>query len=181
MDIYKLKFTRLQTEILRFLFIHTGIKFNQRNIAEKLGVSPTAVSKSLKLLEKENLIKAIKDEKSQTFQIGLNLENPHVFQIKRAENLKMLYESGLIDFLSETFSGVTLILFGSFSFGEDNNHSDIDIAIIGIKEKRLNLDQYEKLFSKQIVLQFYNDFSGIHKNLRESILNGIILKGSVRL
>ena len=48
MDIYKLKFTKLQQEILRFLFLHTGKKVNQKNIADNLKVSPTAISKSIK-------------------------------------------------------------------------------------------------------------------------------------
>ena len=56
MDAYKLKFTRLQNEILRFLFIKSGESFNQRSIALSLGVSPTAVSNALELLEKENLV-----------------------------------------------------------------------------------------------------------------------------
>jgi predicted nucleotidyltransferase len=93
----------------------------------------------------------------------------------------MFYESELLDYLEESFPGSTIVLFGSFAFGEDNNDSDIDIAIIGSKQKEINLEKYNKLLSKEIILQFYPDFSSIHKNLRESILNGIILKGAVRL
>jgi predicted nucleotidyltransferase len=181
MDINKLKFTILQLEILRFLFNRVGASFNQKNISDNLEVSPTAVSKSLELLKNENLIKVIKDPQSQTLVIELNLDNPLVFQLKRAENLKMLYESGLPLMLDSAFPGATIILFGSFSFGEDNKNSDIDIAIIGSKQKSINLDKYEKMFSKEIILQFYDDFSNIHKNLKESLLNGIILKGSVKL
>jgi predicted nucleotidyltransferase len=122
-----------------------------------------------------------RNQESQTWEIGLNLENPLVFKLKRVENLKMIYESGLVDLLGESFDGATIVLFGSFAFGEDNIHSDIDIAIIGGKEKNINLNEYEKIFSKNINLQFYVDFSEIHKNLRESLFNGIIIKGSVRL
>lgn len=181
MNIYKLKFTKLQQEILRFLFLNTGKNFNQKNIADNLHVSPTAISKSIRILQKNNLIDILKDKESQTLQIELNLENSRVFQLKRAENLKMLYESGLPDLLSESFTGSTIILFGSFAFGEDSKDSDIDIAVIGGREKEINLEKYEKLFSKKIILQFYDHFSGIHKNLRESLFNGIVLKGGVRL
>ncbi len=181
MDIYKLEFTKLQQEILRFLFLNTGRDFNQKNIADNLGVSPTAVSKSMKGLQKQNLINVRKNKDSQTLEIGLNLENPRVFQLKRAENLKMLYESGLPDLLFETFPGSTIILFGSFAFGEDNKDSDIDLAIIGGRKKELDLGKFEKAFSKKINLQFYEAFSEIHKNLKESLFNGIILKGSAKL
>lgn len=181
MDICQLKFTKLQQEILRFLFIHTGKIFNQKNIADELKVSPTAISKSIKFLETEKLITLFKDQKSQTLQIGLNLENPDIFGLKRAENLKMFYESGLPSLLSEHFSGATIILFGSYAFGEDNKDSDMDIAVIGVKEKSINLEKYEKLLGKPIIIQFYDDFSKIHKNLRESLFNGILIKGGIRL
>ena len=61
MDIYKLKFTRLQNEILRFLCIKSGMSFNLRGLANHLKVSLTAVSKALKLLEKEELASVKKD------------------------------------------------------------------------------------------------------------------------
>ena len=95
MDIYKSKFTQLQEQILRFLFLNLGKNFNQRSLSKSLNVSPTAISKSLSLLQKEDLIFVKKDKESQTLEIGLNLDNPEVFYFKRVENLKMLYLSQL--------------------------------------------------------------------------------------
>ncbi|MFH0832020.1 MAG: nucleotidyltransferase domain-containing protein [archaeon] len=181
MDIYKLKFTRLQQEILRFLFINNGNSFNQRALSKNLGVSPTAIAKSAVLLEKMGFIEIKRDKESRTNCITLNYKNQRVFQLKRAENLKMIYESGLSDFLSEEFPGSTIILFGSYSKGEDTINSDVDISIIGTKEKLVNLGKFEELLKKKIILQFYPDFKGIHKNLKENIFNGIVLKGGVEL
>ncbi len=180
MDIYKLKFTRLQQEILRFLFLYAGKSFNKRVLSKKLGVSPTAISKALENLEKEGLIILDMDKDSKTSEIKLNLENSKIAGLKRAENLKFLYESGLIDYLSEKSPGSTIILFGSYSFGEDTFNSDIDIAVIG-KQRQVNLKEFEKIFERRIILQFYSDFNEIHKHLRENILNGIILKGGIEL
>ena len=45
MDMYKLKWTRLQSEILRLLCIKSGQILNLRGIANCLKVSPTAVAK----------------------------------------------------------------------------------------------------------------------------------------
>ena len=181
MDIYKEKFTRLEREILRFIFMNTGKKLNQRAISTALKVSPTAVANSIKNLEKTSLLDIRKDKISQTFEISLNLENNKVFFMKRVENLRMIYDSGLAELLFDEFPGATIILFGSYSFGEDTYNSDIDIAIIGAKEKEIKPNQFEKVFDKKIILQFYDSFEKIHKNLKESILNGIILKGSVKL
>lgn len=181
MDIYKEKFTNTEREILRYLFKNMGIKSNQRAISLQLKVSPTSIANSIKSLEKTDLLEVKKDKASQTFEIGLNLQNPKVFFKKRIENLNSLYESGLVELLSEKFPGTTIILFGSYSFGEDTLNSDIDIAIIDAEEKKIELSKFEKELNRKITLQFYKDFSQIHKNLKESILNGIVLKGSVKL
>jgi len=112
MDIYKLKFTRLQNKILRFLFIKSGKSFNLRRIALYLNVSLTAVKKSLKLLQTEGLVKVEKDTESKQLSITLNKENPKIFSLKRIENLKLIYESEIIEYLSNIFIASAIILFG---------------------------------------------------------------------
>ena len=65
--------------------------------------------------------------------------------------------------------------------GEDLSNSDIDIAVIGRKEKEINLNHYEKELERKIHINFYNSFKHIHKNLKENICNGILIAGSVEL
>ena len=180
MDMYKLKFTKLQQEMLRLLFVKAGMSFNERGIARLLKVSPTAISNSLNALEKEKLIVVLKDAESKRLSIQLNRENPKIFMLKRAENLKMIYESGLVEYLTEKFPSATIILFGSYSFGEDTIHSDIDIAVIGAKQKEAALEKFDILLERTIFLQFYASLKEINKNLRENILNGIVFKGAVK-
>jgi len=181
MDMYKLRFTVLQQEILRFLFIKVGMSFNERRIAKQLKVSPTAVSNSLKGLERAGIITVSKDKESRRLSIELNRENPNVFFLKRSENLRMIYESGLAEYLTQRIPAATIILFGSFSFGEDTVNSDLDIAIIGSKEKEINLEKFGRMLEREISLHFYKSLKEIDKNMRENILNGIVLKGSVEL
>lgn len=175
MDIYKQKFTILQQEILRFLYIKTGLTFNSRELARQLHVSATAIIKSLPKLEKERMILVKKDQ--GRFVIELNRQNTG---LKRAENIKLLYESGLVDHLSENFPGCTIIVFGSYSYGEDVFSSDIDIAIIGSKKKNINLDKYSKILGKNISLNGYEDLK-IDNNLLQNLVNGIILKGYIEI
>ena len=173
MDTYKLKFTRLQNGIFRLLCIKAGKSLNQREIARILKVSPTAVAKAVKLLEKESMIKI---EKSKTMNLTLiQLNREKAVALKRIENLKQIYESGFAEFLSEKFPGSTIVLFGSYSLGEDTTASDIDIAIIGSKEKEIDLTNYDKFFERIVFLHFYNDLRKINGNLRENIINGITL------
>ena len=181
MDMYKLNFTILQQEVVRFLFVKSGSSFTERALAKHLKVSPTAVSNSLKTLENEGLIKVNKDKESGRLSISLNRENPKVFFLKRVENLRAIYESGLSEYLSEKFPGATIILFGSYSFGEDTADSDIDIAIIGTKRKDMDFEKFNKLLERQVSLNFYDAINDINKNLRENILNGIVLNGGIKL
>lgn len=181
MDMYKLKFTKLQNEMFRLLCIKTGTPINQRGIARLLKVSPTAVAKATKQLKKEGLIKVEKNGIMNLVSIELNRDNPRAVALKRAENLKLVQESGLTEFLEEKFPGTTIILFGSFSTGEDTEKSDIDIAVIGSKGKEINLTRYDKLLERTIFLHFYKDIGRIGKNLKSNIFNGIVLSGAIQL
>ncbi|MFP4403597.1 MAG: nucleotidyltransferase domain-containing protein [Candidatus Woesearchaeota archaeon] len=177
-NVSKLKLTWLQTQILRKLFIKTGSSINQRQLAIELNVSQPAIKKALPYLEQVNFIKV---EKDQRLSIKLNTENNKITQLKRVDNLKHLYESNLADYLEKEFAGATIIVFGSFSRGEDTINSDIDIAVIGRKEKQLKLENYKKLFEREINIQYYESFQKINKHLKENLANGIILFGGFEL
>lgn len=179
MDMYKLKFTQLENRVFSLLSIKAGEKLSQRDIAKLLNVSPTAVANAVrKLIEK----KLAKMEKTKTINfISFNREEQKSIELKRTENLKNVYLSGLSDYLGEQLAGSTIILFGSYSKGEDTNTSDIDVAVIGRKDKMLNLENYEKPLNRKINVNFYDSWKSIHKHLKNNILNGIILHGSVEL
>ena len=177
MDIYKLKWTVLQLEIFSLLCLKAGEKLSQREIALILKVSPTAVANSIESLKDSNLINV---EKTKTINfISFNRDEPKAIELKRVENLKNIYLSGLFNYLKKELAGATIILFGSYSFGEDTITSDIDIAIIERSNKNLHLEPYEKTLNRKINLNFYKSWNLIHKHLKNNILNGILLAGSI--
>lgn len=179
MDIYKLYFTSLEQKLFSFLALRAGEKFSQREMAQILDVSPTAVANSLKRLLKENLVKI---EKTKTINfISFNRDEQKAIELKRVENLKNIYLAGFSDFLENELPGGTIILFGSYSKGEDAGSSDIDIAVIERKDKLLGLEIYEKTLKRRINVNFYDSWKSINKNLKNNILNGILLHGSIEL
>ncbi|MBI2151772.1 hypothetical protein HYU21_03555 [Candidatus Woesearchaeota archaeon] len=186
MDLYKLKWTTLQVEIFSLLCSKSAEKLSQREIAILLKVSPTAVGNSIKKLNEIGLVSL---EKMKTINlISFNRDNPKAIRLKRVENLKKVYESGLFDFLYNEFPGCTIILFGSYSLGEDvhfgkkdERNSDIDIAIIGMNGKKVDLEFFEKKLERIISINFYKSWSNIHKNLKDNILGGIMLSGDINL
>jgi predicted nucleotidyltransferase len=174
---YKQKLTSLQEDIIRLLFIRAGESLNQRRIANLLKVSPPAVMKAIKKLDQYMV--AVQDKESKRWSIELN-RNQEIMRLKRVDNLKQIYQSGLAHFLEDKFPGSTIALFGSYSRGEDTINSDVDIAIIG-KEKNVDLSKYEKCLQRKIIINFYPSFKDIHKHLKENIYNGIVLTGGVEL
>ena len=188
MDMYKINWTRLQAKIFRFLCIKAGQGFNLRGVARLLKVSPTAVSNAIQGLEKDGLIKVEKSKTMNLTSIEFNRDNQRAIELKRTENLKLIYESGLAEFLEDKFTGCAIILFGSYSRGEDvwtnekeGHKSDIDIAIVGTRGKEIGLTNFDKLLERTISINFYKSWGEIHKHLKNNILNGVILSGGVDL
>lgn len=181
METKKVKFTKLQSEIFELLCNNAGNEINQSLIASSLKVSSTAVANALKEMQKFALVRVNKDKKMNLNLITLNRENSFVVQLKRVQNLKLIYESGILEELEEKFAGATIILFGSYSKGEDTIKSDIDIAIVGRKEKMVDLSKFESFFKKEIIINFYDSLHSIEKELRESLCNGIVLSGGIEL
>ena len=86
-----------------------------------------------------------------------------------------LEESGLIEFLWQELCPEAIILYGSYAKGESINSSDIDLFIIG-KEKKIKISEYEKKLGKEVHLMF-NDAKKIPKELKNNLINGIVLRG----
>ena len=113
--------------------------------------------------------------------VELNRDSERIIQLKRTENLRILYDSGLNDVLEEKFPGDSILLFGSYSRGDDTIKSDIDIAVIGSKLKKIELEKYEKMLNREIRINFYGSFKDVNKELKENLLNGIVLVGGIKL
>jgi len=180
-NIYKQELTILQQEILRVLFVKAGMSLNQRGIARILGVTQPAVMKALPKLEEEGLINVKQDKESKRWSIELNRDNHKVLQLKRVDNLRQVYSSGLVDFLEKEFAGATIILFGSYARGDDTTTSDMDIAVIGRKEKEIELTNFDKILERTIIINFYPSFKEIHKHLKENLFNGVVLAGGIEI
>jgi predicted nucleotidyltransferase len=176
----KLKLTILQKEILDVLFIKVGDSLSQRDLSKTTGFSPTAVMKAVRGLVNLKLIN-FNIDKSGRSEITLNFDNEKVAYMKRIFNLNSIYESGLDFFLEDKFPSATIVLFGSYARGDDTLKSDIDIAIIGTKERNIDMKKYEGVLEREIILQFYDSFSKIHKNLKENIFNGVVYSGGIEL
>ena len=151
-----------------------------REISRNIQLSLPSVKNYLLELEKEGLILK-KKNRVQGYPVYVaNRTDDRFIFYKKIDLLDRIHRSGLLQSLYDVFLPNALILFGSASKGEDVVGSDIDIFVES-KEGKMDLGRYEQILHRKINLFFEKDFHKLSKELRNNLLNGIILKGYIKV
>jgi len=147
-------------------------------ISKKSKLAHTSTKKLLNELLKESLIIERIDKKGKRKypMYSANLNNLFFKRYKFILNVQEIYDSGIVDYLRDKFAPNCIMLFGSFSRGEDIENSDIDI-FINSKKGDASLEKFEKKLNRKIQLHFNENFSNYSNELKNNILNGIRLYG----
>ena len=141
-------------KVVKFFLDNPFEEVYLRQLAKKLKLSSFAIKKYADLLIKENFIK--EERKANLRYFRANIDNLFFKQLKIAFNIKLILNSGLLDFLKQNLANVSsIVLFGSMAKGEDDKNSDVDILIIG-KEKHLDLNEFEEKIDKEITLHIFS-------------------------
>ena len=148
-----------------------------RKFSRMSKVSPNSVRTYLRILEKNGLVE--KKIEGNLLLFRAKLDRPEYKTEKRLYNLKAIYGSGIIDFLDKYYQHRAIVLFGSYSRGEDTSDSDIDIAILTDDKKRPNLSKFEKKLNRKIELSLFTE-KEISQEFYNNIINGIVLKGFLK-
>jgi len=152
--------------------------FQMREISRRAGIAQPSVINHLNALLKEELI--IKEKKGIYPSFRANRDN-ELFRIYKKNDLILrLYQTGMIGYVYDSCMPDVMILFGSGSKGEDTGESDIDLFLL-CKEKRLDLEKFEKMLNRKISLFFEENFSRLSKELKNNILNGTVLRGYIKV
>ena len=159
-------------KFLSIIFKSPTKGFTVREVARLIKVSPPTAASITKILENKDLIK-VKKERVQ-YKVFGNLENENFRKLKRIYNI--FYLSDLIESLVKEFKPNAIVVFGSYSRGEDTEDSDIDIFVDSVMKKEINLERLEKELDRHVHLHV-NDIKKIPNDLKNSIINGIILYG----
>lgn len=164
--------------ILQEFFDFPRKNFQMRELSRRTKIAQPSIINHLKALVSEEFI--IKEKKGTypTFRANRDSE---LFRVYKKLNLLLrIHQSGLLDYVYDSCVPNAVILFGSASKGEDIEGSDIDL-FVQAKEKKLNLTKYEELFNRKIALFFEENFSRLSKELKNNILNGIVLRGYIKV
>ena len=74
-------------------------------------------------------------------------------------NISSLLESNLIKYIQEKLMPKSIVLFGSYSRGEDLEESDIDL-FVECKKENIDVSGFERKLKRRIQMHFNSDFSG---------------------
>ncbi len=146
-----------------------------KEISRKINLAPTSVRKHVSDLERAGII--IKRKGERFYAYAANRDNNDFLYYKRIFNLIKIKESGLIEYIVKSIYPISIVLYGSYSIGEDVETSDIDLLIITKTRKRLEFDTFERKLKRKIHPIFESSIKNLHKNLRSEAINGIVLHG----
>lgn len=164
-------------KILSKIFENPSKIFYIRELAREAKVNPNSVINILKELEKENLVKKI--TKRHIVEISPNFENENFRNKKRIFNLESFYNSKILGELIHKYNPQAVVLYGSFSQGNDLKNSDIDIAVFSdVKEIPENFEIFEKKLGRKIHILVINK-NKLTDELYTNIINGIVVYGYV--
>lgn len=166
-------FDKKSTEKVAEVFFQNPRKsYHLREIARKAGISASTASLAIDELAEEGLVEV---EEGVTKEVKVS-RNEKFVDLKRVHNLEKLVGSGLVNKLEEEYRPDALVLFGSYSRGEDDSTSDIDVAVVNGRDREVDLSEIEKVLERSIRIQKV-EMGGIGENFRSTLGNGIVLRG----
>ena len=152
--------------------------FSVRGIARQLKFSHATALKYIVDLEKLSFIK--KKEVTLYPTYFANTDSSKYKFYKRNWLVFKIKESGLIDYIQKETLPSSIILFGSGAKATFTEKSDIDI-FVEANETKLDLVKFEKKLNHKINLLFEQNINNLSKELRNNIVNGVVLYGYIKI
>ncbi len=140
-----------------------------RQYAGIINISPPTASKTLKELEKENLL--ISENKGIYIYFRANRENFVFKQLIRIYWYQLL--SHLTEEIYELIAYKRIILFGSLTKAENTLKSDLDLYLES-ESREINTLNIEKKLKRKVQLHFINSMK--NENLKKNIEQGVIIR-----
>lgn len=171
-----------QLKVLKLFVKNPHSSYYLRESARILKMDPMTVKRALTLLVEDELLTKIKDKNSILYKA--NIETPAFRHLKISYNLSWLQEKSVTSFLTNKMNTVTsIILFGSFAKGENDDTSDIDILTISLAQHKPTAE-LAKLLERDVNLvnftpaQWSNQAKKNRAFYLDVILDGIVLFGT---
>lgn len=163
-------------KMMEFFFNYPLEEFTIREIARRLKIAPPTALRIVNQLKKKRYL-IVKKHKHYT-AVSSNIEDSTFLDLKKIYNIYSLLR--LKNFLVEKLNyPEAIIVYGSYSRGEDTEKSDIDIFILSSTKKDVDVSSYEKSLKREIHIIIQSDFNRVPKEMKSNITNGIALYGGI--
>ncbi len=163
-------------KLLEMFFDSPTREFHIRELSRITKISAPTILLAVKELEKHRLLTV---HKKGNLKIVKASSTTAFYRSKRVRNMEKIYESGIIDYLINEYENPkAIILFGSFSRGDDIGTSDVDIAVLTTMRKELDLKSFEKSLVRKISVHEV-DIKKISKEFYNNLINGILMEGAI--
>ena len=159
--------------VLEIFFIEPTTIHSIRGISKRINLAPISVKKYIKKMIKEGLVKKKFARPFNGFIA--NRENKDFIFYKRTYNLYSLKD--LNEYLVQNLWPKLIVVFGSYSRGEDIEKSDIDILIVSKVKRQITLKNFEKKLERKINLLIVDKLSNLDRKIIKKIYDGIVLYG----
>ena len=171
-----------QLNVLTLFLKNPHSSYYLRESARILEMDPMTIKRSLALLVEDELL--IKFSEKNRILYKAHIENPSFRHLKISYNLSWLQEKNVRDFLTSTMNATTsIILFGSYAKGENDEESDVDILTISLAKNKPSAELATLLETDVNLVNFTPaQWSSQAKKNRafylDVILDGVVLYGT---
>ena len=171
-------------KVAELIFNSPNKNFHIRLLEKETGFSTTAVVDALNELNKFKIVRI--EETSLTKNIKADVDSEAYRFYKLIFNLYRLKRYGLIDDLIEVFNNPeAIVLFGSFSRGEDIEESDVDVLVISQNKNPEDLNEVvnklEKELHRKIDIHVLSSLNKSSPEFKNAVANGIVLHGYLKV
>lgn len=169
-----MKTYNIKEKIKEYFFMNPTAKLRVRQMERELRLPLPSVIRYCKELEKEEILK--KESVSGVLAYSADRSSKKYLLEKKLFNLKSAFKSGLVDYIIKEYSNPVIVLFGSYSKGEDIENSDIDLYIETPSKKEINLEKFGAILKRKMQVFNYPNIKQINNiHLANNIINGIVL------
>jgi predicted nucleotidyltransferase len=167
----------IKKTIMEHFFMHPNAKLRVREIERILKLPLPSVIKYCRELEKEGIL--VRESLGNVTFYTASRSEQYLLE-KKLYNIRSMYASGLVQYLKKELSNPPVILFGSYSKGEDNEDSDIDLYVESPSRKTMALGAFESKLKRHIQIFRHTGICEVkNTHLANNIINGIPLNNQV--
>lgn len=135
--------SKARQRLLAFYFTNPAARHHLRDLAQRLGIDPSNLSKELGRLEHEGLFRSEVSGRQKYFQ--LNRKYPLFDEMRRVVAKTIGAPSAIAQSLTKIDGIEEASLFGSFARNQQDAASDIDVLIIGAPPEQTLAQAMRKL------------------------------------